>query len=148
LGVIDYDDFGRPVVQVGGPGPAHLLLSQPTRPFEDEPTLDFLIRACGPWGNVETSVQTWDGDGLATFLTSLAEDFRGWEGVRTWHSLCYDLTISAEHRPGGHVQLTWGIHDRAPSEEWHFATTTVHAAGEDMRNLAAEIHTLIVGVAK
>ncbi|MEU0196228.1 DUF6228 family protein [Streptomyces afghaniensis] len=20
------------------------------------------------------------------FLTSLAEDFRGWEGVRTWHS--------------------------------------------------------------
>ncbi|MFJ8597020.1 DUF6228 family protein [Streptomyces sp. NPDC093598] len=42
-------------------------------------TLDFPIRACGPWGNVETSVQTWDGDGLGTFLTSLAEDFRGWE---------------------------------------------------------------------
>ncbi|MFJ3619153.1 DUF6228 family protein [Streptomyces iakyrus] len=42
-------------------------------------TLDFLIRACGPWGNVETSVQTWGGDGLATFLTSIAEDFRGWK---------------------------------------------------------------------
>ncbi|KPI15652.1 hypothetical protein OK074_2097 [Actinobacteria bacterium OK074] len=93
-------------------------------------------------------MQTWDGDGLDTFLDSLAEDFRGWEGVRAWHSLCYDLTLSAEHRPGGHVQLTWGIQDRAPSEEWHFATITVHAAGEDMRNLAAEIHTLIAGVAK
>ncbi|WP_461085730.1 DUF6228 family protein [Streptomyces deserti] len=63
------------------------------------------------------------------------------EGVRTWHSLCCDPTLSAEHRHGGHVQLTWGIHDRAPSEEWHFPTTTVHAAGEDIRNLAAEIHT-------
>ncbi|WP_342751726.1 DUF6228 family protein [Streptomyces cahuitamycinicus] len=99
--VIDYDDSGRPVVQVGDPGAARLLLSEPTRPFEDEPTLDFLLRACGPWGVVETPVQTWDGDGLDTFLTSLAEDFRGWEGVRTWHSLCYDLTLSAEHRPGG-----------------------------------------------
>jgi hypothetical protein len=89
-----------------------------------------------------------DGDGLETFLASLAEDFRGWEGVRTWHSLCYDLTLSAEHRPGGHVQLNWGIHDRAPSEQWHFETTTVHAAGEDMRSLAAEIYTLIASVAK
>ncbi|MFE8993882.1 DUF6228 family protein [Streptomyces collinus] len=85
------------------------------------------------------------GDGLGVFLTSLAEDFRGWKGVRTWHSLGCDLTLSAEHRHGGHVQLMWGIHDRAPSEEWHFPTTTVHAAGEDMRNLAAEVHTLIAG---
>lgn len=108
--------------------------------------LDFLVRARGPWGSVETSVETWDGDGLDTFLASLAEDFRGWEGVRTWHSLCYDLTLSAEHRPGGHVQLTWGIRDRAPSEEWQFETTTVHAAGEDMRDLTAEIHAFIASV--
>lgn len=146
--MIDYDDSGRPLVQVGGPGPARLLLSEPTRPFEDEPTLDFLVRACGPWGSVETSVETWDGDGFDTFLAALAEDFRGWEGVRTWHSLCYDLTLSAEHRPGGHVQLTWGIRDRAPSGEWQFETTTVHAAGEDMRNLTAEIHTFIASVAE
>ncbi|MFD4943411.1 DUF6228 family protein [Streptomyces sp. NPDC058409] len=41
------------------------------------------------------------------------------------------MTISAEHRPWGYVHLAWGIHDRPPSEEWHFETTTVHAAGED-----------------
>ncbi|MFC9951788.1 hypothetical protein [Streptomyces prasinus] len=40
--MIDYDDSGRPAVQVGGLGPACLLLSEPTRPFEGEPTLDFL----------------------------------------------------------------------------------------------------------
>ncbi|AKJ15620.1 hypothetical protein ABB07_37830 [Streptomyces incarnatus] len=37
--------------------------------------------------------------------------------------------------------------DQAPSEEWQFATTTVHAAGEDMRNLTAEIPPLIASVA-
>lgn len=102
----------------------------------------------GPDWEVETSVETWDGDGLDTFLASLAEDFRGREGVRTWHSLCYDLTISAEHHPGGNVQLTWGTSERAPSEEWQFETNTVHAAGKDMRNLTPEIHTFIASVAK
>ncbi len=145
--MIDYDDSGRPMVHVGNSGPARLLLSEPTRRYEDEPTIDFLIRARGPWGSIETSVETWDGDGLDTFLASLAEDFRGWKGVRTWHSLCYDLILSAEHHPGGHVRLTWGIRDRAPSEEWQFETITMHAAGEDMRNLSAEIHTLIASVA-
>lgn len=125
--------------------PVSLLLSEPTRPFEDEPTLDFLIKVCGSWGSVETSVQTWHGDGLDTFLTSLAEDFRGWDGARAWHSLCYDLALSAEHL-GSHVRLTWGIHDRAPSEVWHFEITTVHAAGEDMRNLAAEVHMFLASV--
>ncbi|MEV8077406.1 DUF6228 family protein [Streptomyces pseudogriseolus] len=148
--MIDDDASGGPVVRVGspGPGPARLLLSEPTRPFEDEPTLDFLIRACGPWGSIETSVRTWDGDGLDTFLSSLAEDFRGWAGVRTWHSLYYDLTLSAEHRPGGYVHLTWGIHDRAPSEEWHFEVTTACAAGEDMLNLAAGMRTFLTKVAE
>ncbi|WP_326804861.1 DUF6228 family protein [Streptomyces sp. NBC_01788] len=145
--MIDYDHAGRPAVQVGNPGPALLLLSEPARPFEDGPTLDFLIKAHGPWGSIETSVATWGGDGLDTFLASLAEDFRGWEGARTWHSLSYDLTLSAEHRSGGHVELTWGIHDRAPSETWHFETATVYAAGEDMRTLAAEMHTFLASVA-
>ncbi|MFG2946508.1 DUF6228 family protein [Streptomyces adustus] len=136
------------MVQVGYSVPACLLLSEAARRYEDEPTPDFLVRAHGPWGNIETSVETWGGDGLDTFLASLAEDCRGWEGVRTWHSLCYDLTLSAEHHPGGHVQLTWGIRDRAPSEEWQFETKTVHAAGEDMRNLTAEIHTFIASAAE
>ncbi|WP_327686999.1 DUF6228 family protein [Streptomyces sp. NBC_00467] len=134
------------MVQVGASRPACLLLSEPDWRYDDEPTLDFLVTARGPWGNVETSVETWRGDGLDSFLASLAEDFRGWEGVRTWHSLCYDLTLSAEHHPGGHVQLTWGIRDRAPSEEWQFETTTVHAAGEDMRNLTAEVRAFIASV--
>ncbi|MFI6093554.1 DUF6228 family protein [Streptomyces sp. NPDC051218] len=59
----------------------------------------------------------------------------------------YDLTISAEQHPGGHVQLTWGIRDGAPSEEWQFETNTVYAAGEDMCNLSAEVRAFIASVA-
>ncbi|MFF5391874.1 DUF6228 family protein [Streptomyces sp. NPDC013012] len=109
--------------------------------------LDFLVKARGQWVSIETLVRTWDGDGLDTFLSSPAEDFRGWEGARGWRSLERDLTISAEHRPGGYVHLTWGIHhDRPPSEEWHFETTTVHAAGEEMRSLAAEFQMFLTSM--
>ncbi|WP_405900080.1 DUF6228 family protein [Streptomyces sp. NBC_00727] len=145
--MIDYDESGRPVVPVGNSEPAPILLSEPARRYENEPALGFLIRARGPWGSVEISVETWGGDGLDVFLGSLAEDFRGWEGARTWRSLCCDLTLSAEH-PGGHVRLVWGIRDRAPSEEWRFEATTWHATGEDMRNLTADIHTIFTNVAK
>ncbi|MFF5390342.1 DUF6228 family protein [Streptomyces sp. NPDC013012] len=135
-----------PAIRVGepGPGPVHLLFSEPTRPYGEDPALDFLVKARGQWVSIETLVRTWDGDGLDTFLSSLAEDFRGWEETRSWRSLERDLTISAEHRPGGYVHLTWGIHhDRPPSEEWHFETTTVHAAGEEMRSLAAEFQMFL-----
>jgi hypothetical protein len=86
----------------------------------------------------------WSGDGLDAFLSSLAEDFRGWDGVRTWRSLESDLTLSAEHRSGGYVHLTWGIHDHPPEENRHFETTTVHAAGEDMRNLATHFAAFLM----
>ncbi|UOX93031.1 DUF6228 family protein [Amycolatopsis sp. FBCC-B4732] len=137
-----------PTVHVGDPGPrpVHLLLSEPARPFGKDPALDFLVKPRGPRVSVETRVRTWDGDGLDAFLATLAEDFRGGEGARAWHSLEHDLTISAEHRSGGHVHLTWGIHDRPPAEEWRFETTTVHAAGEEMRTLAAEVRTFLASV--
>ncbi|MBJ6630586.1 DUF6228 family protein [Streptomyces sp. SS10] len=142
--MIDYDDSGALVVQVG----EGFLLSEPLRPYEDDPTLGFLVTAHGRWGSVATAVETWDGDGLDTFLASLAEDFRGWQGERTWHSLCHDLTLSAEHRSGGYVQLRWVISDGAPTEEWRFETSTWHEAGEGMRTLAADIRAFIGSAAE
>nr|WP_042803394.1 DUF6228 family protein [Streptomyces sp. C] len=133
-------------MHVGEPGAAvRLLFSRPERPYGDDPTLDFLVRARGEHLSVETLVRTWDGDGLDGFLASLAEDFRGWEGARTWRSLEHDLSLSAEHRSGGHVHLTWGLHDRPVSDAWRFEATTVHAAGEDMRALADALGTFLTG---
>ncbi|MFV8130650.1 DUF6228 family protein [Streptomyces syringium] len=93
------------------------------------------------------SVRTFRGDGLDAFLDELADDFRGWEGARTWRSLEHELTLSAVHGPGGYVRLTWGLHAQPPAEEWCFETTTVHAAGEDMRNLAAELRAFLKSAA-
>ncbi|WEH38267.1 DUF6228 family protein [Streptomyces sp. AM 2-1-1] len=136
------------VVRVGdsGPRPVHLLFSEQARPFGDDPVLDFLVKARGRRVSVETQVRTWDGDGLDAFLSSLADGFRGWEGVRAWRSLEHDLTVSAEHHSGGYVHLTWGVHGRPPAGEWHFETITVHAAGEEMRNLAADFHSFLTSV--
>ncbi|MBY8881112.1 DUF6228 family protein [Actinacidiphila acidipaludis] len=104
--------------------------------------LDFLVTARSRWVNVEVLVRTLGGDGLDVFLAELAEDFRGWEGARTWRSLEGDLTLSARH--SGHaVHLTWGMHDHPPSDEWRFEATTEHAPGEDMRNLAAEMSAFL-----
>ncbi|CAL9333896.1 hypothetical protein SUDANB21_00137 [Streptomyces sp. enrichment culture] len=141
--MIDYDESGVLVVQVA----EGFLLSEPIRPYEGDSSLYFLVQARGRWGSVGTSVETWNGDGLDTFLASLAGDFRGWQGARTWHSLCDDLTLSAEHHSGGHVRLTWVISDGVPSEEWRFETSTWHEAGEDMRTLAADIRAFITSVA-
>lgn len=139
---------GGASVRVGGHGSraVRLYFSEPARPFAedgDDPLLDFAVRARGEWVSVEVSVRTWRGDGLDSFLVGLAEAFRGWEGARTWHSLEDDLTLSAEHGSGGYVRLTWGLHGRPPAEEWRFEATTTHAAGEEMRNLAADISAFL-----
>ncbi|MFI1255932.1 DUF6228 family protein [Streptomyces netropsis] len=147
--MIDQEEPSGVVVNAGAVSPSSALLRfcEPTRPFpeyEDDPVLDFLARARGKWVSVEVSVRTLRGDGLGAFLDELAEDFRGWEGARTWRSLEHDLTLSATHGTGGHVRLTWGLQARPSAEEWRFEITTVHAAGEDMRNLAAEIRAFLV----
>ncbi|MFD5427371.1 DUF6228 family protein [Streptomyces sp. NPDC127084] len=72
------------MVRVGDPGPrpVHLLFSEPTGPFGDDPTLDFLVKARGSGWASRPWCGQWDGDGLDTFLSTPAEDFRGWEGAR------------------------------------------------------------------
>ena len=130
-------------VRVGGGSPYAMALCfhELSRSFPeeaDDPLRDFLVTARSELVGVEVSVRTLGGDGLDVFLAELAEDFRGWAGVRTWRSLERDLTLSAQHS-GGYVHLTWGLYDRPPSDEWRFEATTDHAPGEDMRNLATEM---------
>lgn len=139
---------GGSTLRVGGRGSraVRLYFAEPARPFPEDggdPLLDFLVRARGEWVSVEVSVRTWVGDGLDLFLLELAEDFRGWDGARTWHSLERDLTLSADHGSGGYVHLTWGLHGRPPAEQWRFEVTTTHAAGEDMRNLGADVRAFL-----
>lgn len=137
----------NPGVRVGGDHDRAISLRfhQLTRSFpdvRDDLMRDFLVTARGESARIEVIVRTWDGDGLDVFLAELAEEFRGWEGARTWRSLEGGLTLSAEHA-GSHVRLIWGLHDRLADGEWRFETTTSHAPGEDMRRLAIEMRTFL-----
>ncbi|MEU0334460.1 DUF6228 family protein [Streptomyces sp. NPDC006193] len=141
------EDEDGPAVRVGGDRyrAIGLRFHQLTRSFpeeRDDVMRDFLVTARGESVRIQVKVRTWDGDGLDVFLAELAEDFRGWNGIRTWRSLEGDLTLAAEHA-GSHVRLRWGLRDRLPDGEWRFEMTTSHAPGEDMRRLAIEMRTFV-----
>lgn len=46
---------------------------------------------------------------LPIYLLELAEDFRGWTGVRSWEAPDHDLRIDAAYIKSGYVGLTWTI---------------------------------------
>ncbi|MDQ0753861.1 hypothetical protein QF034_008092 [Streptomyces africanus] len=136
-----------PAVRVGGESPQAIKLcfhglSRSFPEERDDPMRDFIVTAHSEAVRIEVSVRTWSGDGLDVFLAELAEEFRGWNGPRTWRSLERDLTLSAEH-VGSRVRLTWGLHDRFPDDDWRFEATTDHSPGEDMRNLAIEMRSFL-----
>ena len=41
------------------------------------------------------AVYSYGDDGLVTFIDELAREWRGWDGVRGWHSLEGHLSLSA-----------------------------------------------------
>jgi hypothetical protein len=101
-----------------------------------------LTRATGDHVRLEQQVLLLGGSDLPDFLRGLYEDFRGWEGERTWHSIESELQVIASH--AGHVHLRWELTHRPYDEEsWTFSTTTRHGAGEDMRRLADAFDALL-----
>ncbi|WP_125811577.1 DUF6228 family protein [Actinoplanes sp. ATCC 53533] len=79
---------------------------------------------------------------LSGFMESLAADWQGWDGIRTWQSLGRELTIDARHDGRGQVSL--GVTLRAPGLDrddtaWSATTTFVVEAGEEMTRLAADL---------
>ncbi|MGW6334008.1 DUF6228 family protein [Nocardia rhamnosiphila] len=150
--MIDLDESGEFVLAIRSdtdyeqPDNARLEFRSPRRPHDDEYVIDFLVEASSDSARVELSVCLLDCDGFVEFLDDLAESFRGWYGVRTWHSIDHELTLSAEHHD--HVHLLWGLSRRAvpgtpQTRLWSFETTTIHAPGESMRTLAADVRAFL-----
>lgn len=76
------------------------------------------------------------GHGLARFLDGLADDFRGWDGTRTWRNADRDLSVGATWSSRGHVSLDWHL---IPSlyDRWSAHVVVDVEAGEEMVRLAA-----------
>jgi hypothetical protein len=76
---------------------------------------DVVVEAEGV--RAERAVLTYGGDGLDAFFQSLAADWRGWEGTRTWDAVERGLTIEAT------------IAGAAPSCSSFFGATTTRTPG-------------------
>jgi Family of unknown function (DUF6228) len=83
---------------------------------------------------------------LSGFVTSLAADWTGWAGVRSWQSMERELTIDARHDRRGYVSL--GVMLREPGPDWDDTAWSARAvfvleAGEEMTRLAADLTHLL-----
>lgn len=78
---------------------------------------------------------------LGSFLSDLAESWRGWEGTKTYNSLEYDLTVEAR-REGGHNVLRFTVR-AGTSQSWTATLVVMLEAGEEMANVAREVSDLI-----
>jgi hypothetical protein len=70
-------------------------------------------------------------DGLGLYWSELAEDWRGWEGVRSWRSLEGDLELSATSDSLGHVSLEVRLEEGAPPRWRLEGTLQLEAGGLD-----------------
>ena len=78
------------------------------------------------------------GSGLPAFLEQLGEDFRGWNGTRTWENQDHDLRVEATWSSRGHVELRWWI---TPSiyDKWSASVVVEIEAGAEMSAFAHEL---------
>ena len=95
--------------------------------------LDVIIEAEGV--HAERDVLTWGGDDLDTFFESLAADWRGWDGTRTWDAVEHGMTIEASHR-GNRVELLFILRRDYDQDAWELRLPIRVAPGETLQHLA------------
>jgi hypothetical protein len=100
------------------------------------------IRAGGL--SCDESVLTLRGDGLDTFLGTLASDWRGWEGTRTWDTLEHGMSIEATHR-GNRVELVFVVRRDYESDALQVRFPVLVAPGESLSRLASASAELFRG---
>lgn len=81
-------------------------------------------------------------DGLDSFLSEIADSYRGWEGTKSWASPEGDLKVEAEPHHRGHNTLRFTARD-GPNPTWWATATAVVAASEDMANLASSVKSFL-----
>jgi hypothetical protein len=72
------------------------------------------------------------------FLESLSEEFRGWEGDRSWENLDHDLGVEAAWSSRGHVALRWWI-TPSSSDRWIASVVLEVEAGAELSALSREL---------
>jgi hypothetical protein len=68
-------------------------------------------------------------------LASLADDWRGWDGTRTWRALEDGMSIEATHR-GKRVELLFIIRRDYEPDAWEVRLPILVAPGESLSAIA------------
>jgi hypothetical protein len=78
---------------------------------------------------------------LMEFFRSLARDWRGWHGERTFQAMENDLHIVATHT--GHVRLTVQLGPGADVDGWSATAVIELDAGEQLAQVAEEVEAVL-----
>ena len=116
-----------------------------SRYFPDECGVGFAVeaRAVGLQADLAgIEVWVWDEVWLPDFIGQLAADYRGWTEERVWQT--NHLAVHATFHSLGHVALTWILQPWVSRwDTWQASITTWLEAGEQMRNLAVDLHEFL-----
>jgi hypothetical protein len=134
-------------VQIGSDDPGLRLVPE----HADGHTPDYVLAELR-YGGLSAAGRVFPGyatgfQDLANFFADLADDWRGWDGVRTWASVAGDLRIEARHEYG-HVQLH--VRLRSPGPGWGdngwSATADLRLdPGEQLSQVATQVADLVRG---
>src|SRR5262245_26678387 len=109
---------------------------------EDPDLATFDVRLTADGLECERTVSTTqDGNTLGRFAASLAEDWRGWEGTRTWESLWRDLRVEATHL-GRAVELVFVLRPEDREDAWEVRLPILLTPGESLRRVASAAASL------
>jgi hypothetical protein len=102
--------------------------------------VEYTVRLTGNGLAAEALVLSLDtaGHGLPAFIRDLAENFRGWDGTRTWENADHDLGVDATWTTRGHVDLRWWL---TPStyDKWVASVVVEVEAGAEMSEFARDL---------
>ncbi len=86
----------------------------PDRPADELPTPRVLLSGTGLTAGLVAPEATWGPRSLAAFVGDMADDWRGWDGDRTWQSEEAELRLPARSNRTDTVLVTDEIEDGAP----------------------------------
>lgn len=89
----------------------------------------FTATIAGDGLRATSKVYAYMSQGLPALLAELANEWRGWEGERSWTSLERDLTLSFSHDGLGHIRVGVELCSSC-MREWAVQTETRVDAGQ------------------
>jgi hypothetical protein len=89
-------------------------------------------------------VWLYDGDGkrLAQLFHEMAQDWRGWEGIKSWGAIEGDFNLSCSSDKLGHITLEIELVERGTSESWSAQFNMEIEAGQ-LEKIAHEMAALL-----